>query len=81
MSIVFLNDSYIIGACINSYLHNCYLLNLNIRSKVDLIIFIDQNLVETYGNILKRFYNKVIPLDITKNIYKINPKYYFSIKY
>lgn len=72
--VIFKNIEYIIGGCIVAYLHKKFTKKLNI----DIIVLVDDYIYK-YKNILNKYFDKIIKIDLIK--IKLNEKYIYHDKY
>ena len=78
VQLLMLNDGYLNGALITSYVHKLFLKKTNYVT--DLVLMCDSVIYDKYYEILKKFYNKVVKIDLIH--FKINEnKYVYAKKY
>lgn len=75
--LLFGNNIYITGACIAAHIHRQFIKKYDLD--IDLVLMIDKSINIEYGNELKKFFNRIIEIDLF--ILKLHSDYLLLGKY
>ena len=74
VSLCMLNEHYVIGSCISAFIHKFFIKKY--KKKIDLVIMCDENIYTKYYNILNKYYDKIIKIDL--DYFPINNNFIYS---
>lgn len=74
--LLMLNDKYVNGALITSYIHRLWLKKINLEKEVEIVIMVDKIINKKYKKVLSIFFDKIYEINLTYFPYNEQYKFY-----